>query len=444
MYFLYRLFTALSMIVLAPYYAVRGWRRDEPKSASERLGNVPQEIIALARKSPGPIWIHAVSVGEVLAAKPLAEALREKFPSAPIFVSTTTETGQRLARERLKSVDGIFYFPLDWIVPVRRALHSIHPALVIVMETEIWPNFLREARRLRIPVIFANARISEKSFGRFQRFERWIGPFYRRTLHDAQLFLAQSPEDAARLREMGAPEDRVEVTGNLKYDAEPPAASPFGEWLAQQIRAQERWPVFVAGSVVAEEEQSVVAAYDLVQRKWRHALLILAPRKPGRFDTAAAIAAEGGWNIIRRSRLELAKPLDENVDVLVLDSIGELAGIYALADAAFVGGSLVPAGGHNILEPAWFAKPPVFGPSMENFRDMAAQFLSAKAGIQVESGPMLGKVWEQLIDDKSTRERMGAAARALCERNRGATSRSLDRIAAVLAQQRQRKPENQE
>jgi 3-deoxy-D-manno-octulosonic-acid transferase len=243
---------------------------------------------------------------------------------------------------------------------------------------------------------------------------------------------------------MGAPEDRVEVTGNLKYDADPPAASPFGEWLAQQIRAQERWPVFVAGSVVAEEEQSVVAAYDLVQRKWRHALLILAPRKPDRFDTAAAIAAEGGWNIIRRSRLDLAKPLDENVDVLVLDSIGELAGLYALADATFVGGSLVPAGGHNILEPAWFAKPPVFGPSMENFRDMAAQFLSARAGIQVESGPMLGKVWEQVIDDKSTRERMGAAARALCERNRGATSRSLDRIAAVLAQQRQRKPENHE
>jgi 3-deoxy-D-manno-octulosonic-acid transferase len=442
MYFLYRLFTALSMIVLAPYYAIRGWRRDEPKSAGERLGNVPQEIIALARKSTGPIWIHAVSVGEVLAAKPLAEALRAKFPSLPIFVSTTTETGQRLARERLKSVDGIFYFPLDWIVPVRRALHSIHPALVIVMETEIWPNFLREAGRLKIPVIFANARISEKSFARFHRFERWIGPFYRRTLHDAQFFLAQTPEDAARLREMGALDHGIEVTGNLKYDAEPPAASSFGEWLAQQIRAQERWPVFVAGSVVAEEEPAVIAAYDIVQRKWRRALLILAPRKPDRFDAAVATATEGGWNVIRRSTLDLSKPLDENVDVLVLDSIGELAGLYALADAAFVGGSLVRAGGHNILEPAWFAKPPVFGPSMENFRDMAAQFLSAKAGIQVDSGPMLGKVWEQLVDDKSIREKMGAAARALCERNRGATSRSLDRIAAVLAQSNQKITEN--
>jgi 3-deoxy-D-manno-octulosonic-acid transferase len=441
MYFFYRLITAIGMIFLAPYYALRGWRRGEPSSALvERLGSVPREIIARAAVSraadglaPGAIWIHAVSVGEVLAAKPLAEGLRRRFPGHAIFVSTTTETGQRLARERLQFVDGIFYFPLDWIVPVRRALRSIHPALVIVMETEIWPNFLRQARRLGIPVVFANARISEKSFARFKRWEFLIGEFFKQALHDADLFLAQTPEDAARLREMGAPEDRVEVTGNLKYDGEPPAASRFGEWLENQIRAQERWPVFVAGSVVAEEEEAVLAAYDIVQRQWRHALLVLAPRKPDRFDAAAAIAAAGGWNVIRRSRLDVSAPLDENADVLVLDSIGELAGLYALADAAFVGGSLVPAGGHNILEPAWFSKPPVFGRSMENFRDMAAQFLAAKAGVEVGSGPQLGKVWVQLVEDNALRERMGQSARALSERNRGATARSLDRIAAVLS-----------
>jgi 3-deoxy-D-manno-octulosonic-acid transferase len=448
MYFFYRLITAVGMIFLAPYYALRGWHRHEPSSAGERLGNVPAEILSRAHVShhadssaAGSIWIHAVSVGEVLAAKPLADGLQKRFPGRPIFVSTTTETGQRLARERLQSVDGIFYFPLDWLVPVRRALNSIHPSLVIVMETEIWPNFLREARRMNVPVIFANARISEKSFGRFKRWEFLVGPFFKRTLRDAELFLAQAPDDAARLREMGAPEERVEVTGNLKYDADPPAPSAFRDWLAQQIRAQERWPVFVAGSVVAEEEQAVVAAYDIVQRKWRHALLILAPRKPDRFEAAAAIAAEGGWRVVRRSRLDLAAMLDENADVLVLDSIGELAGLYSLADAVFVGGSLVPAGGHNILEPAWFSKPPVFGRSMENFREMAAQFLAAKGGIEVSSGPMLGKVWEQLVEDNSTREKMGAAARALSERNRGATARSLDRIAAVLGPHEGRKSE---
>ncbi len=302
------------------------------------------------------------------------------------------------------------------------------------METEIWPNFLREAKRLGVPVVFANARVSEKSFARYKRWEFLVGEFFTRVMRDAELFLAQTPEDAARLKEMGAPEGRVEVTGNLKYDAEPPAIGRFGEWLNDQIRQQERWPVVVAGSVVAEEEEAVLAAYDVVQRQWRHALLVLAPRKPDRFDVAASVAAAAGWNVVRRSVLDFAAPLEENADVLVLDSIGELAGVYSLADAAFVGGSLVPAGGHNILEPAWFSKPPVFGQSMENFREMAAQFLSARAGVQVTSGSQLGKVWVQLIEDNPLRERMGAAARGLSERNRGATTRALDRIASLLEQ----------
>jgi len=443
MYFLYRILTAAGMFVLAPYYALRGWRRGEPASAlSERLGRLPREIIARAAassaESGGAIWIHAVSVGEVLAAKPLLDGLKRRFPARAVFVSTTTETGQRLARERLDAADGIFYFPLDWIVPVRRALSSMRPALVIVMETEIWPNFLREARRRGVPVVFANARISTRSFARFERWKYFIGVFFVLVLRDAELFLAQTPEDAARLSEMGAEEERIEVTGNLKYDAEPPAIGRFGEWLEGQLKQQERWPVVVAGSVVEGEEEAVLAAYDIVQRKWRHALLVLAPRKPDRFEAAASIAAAGGWNVVRRSRLDLSNTddsnkLDESADVLVLDSIGELAGIYSLADAVFVGGSLVAAaGGHNILEPAWFGRPPVFGASMENFRDMADQFLAARAGIQVTDGPMLGKVWVQLIEDTTGREKMGKAAQELSARNRGATARSLERIASVL------------
>ncbi|MBZ5501020.1 MAG: 3-deoxy-D-manno-octulosonic acid transferase [Acidobacteriia bacterium] len=440
MYFFYRILTAASMFFLAPYYALRGWRRGESwRGLRERLGVLPAEITARALPSgtaagnrPGPIWLHAVSVGEVLAAGPLAEGLKQRFPDRPVFVSTTTETGQRLARERLQFADGIFYFPVDWVVPVRRALRAISPALVIVMETEIWPNFLREAHRRGVPVMFANARISERSFARYKRWRFLIDVFFRRVLRDAELFLAQTPEDAARLEEMGAPAGRVEVTGNLKYDSAPPELGAFGQWLEGQIRGQERWPVLVAGSVVAEEEEAVLAAYDIVQRRWRRALLVLAPRKPDRFDAAASIAAGGGWNVVRRSRVDMGAALDENADVLVLDSIGELAGLYLLADAAFVGGSLVPAGGHNILEPAWFSKPPVFGPSMENFRDMAAQFLAAHAGMQVSGGPQLGNAWVQLIDNSALRERMGKAALGLSERNRGATARSLDRIAAVL------------
>ena len=225
---------------------------------------------------------------------------------------------------------------------------------------------------------------------------------------------------------------RSEVTGNMKYDADPPAPGPFAAWLAEEVRRQERWPVVVAGSVVTGEEEAVLAAYDIVQRQWRHALLILAPRKPDRFDAAAEISALGGWTAIRRSRIDQSAPLDENADILVLDSIGELGGLYSLADAVFVGGSLMNSGGHNILEPAWFSRPPVFGPSMENFQEMADSFLSARAGIQVSGGSMLGKVWVQLIEDKAIRERMGRAAREISERNRGATAKSLALITAIL------------
>ncbi len=315
---------------------------------------------------------------------------------------------------------------------VRRALRSIRPTLAIVMETEIWPNFLREARRGGIPVIFANARISERSFARFKVWKFLVREFFARAMRDAELFLAQTPEDAARLVEMGASEEQVRVTGNLKYDVAAPAVGEFGSWLAEQIRAQERWPVLVAGSVLGMEEESVLAAYDVVQRQFRRTLLVLAPRKPDRFDEAEKIAATGGWNVVRRSRVNLSAALDENADVLLVDSIGELAGLYSLADATFVGGSLVPAGGHNILEPAWFAKPPVFGPSMDNFRAMAAQFLSARAAVEVSSGQQLGKVWLQLIEDKPLSERMGNMARELCERNRGATERVLESIAKIL------------
>lgn len=433
MYLLYRVVTALGMLVIAPYYAWRGWRRGEPaRSVGERFGFLPLQTTLRASASPGSIWIHAVSVGEVLAAQPLLEQLKKRFSAYAVFISTTTETGQSLARERLRCADAIFYFPLDWGVIVRRTFRAIRPSLVIVMETEIWPNFLREAHRCGVPIAFVNARVSERSFARFRRWKFLVGEFYAQVLQYASAFLAQTPADGARLREMGAPDGRVEVIGNLKYDSESPSIGFFGQWLAQQIQQQERWPVLVAGSVVAEEEECVVAAYDIVQRQWRRALLVLAPRKPDRFDAAARIASAGGWNVIRRSRIDMGAPLDETADVLLLDSIGELAGIYALGDAVFVGGSLVPSGGHNILEPAWFSKPPVFGLHMENFRDMSQQFLSAKAGIQVTSSAQLGKVWTQLIEEKQIADRMGRAARDLCERNRGATARAIERVAALL------------
>jgi len=434
MYFIYSLLTAAGLLLLAPYYAVQGIRRGKYwHNLRERLGKLPPEVVARAEGGEGAIWIHAVSVGEVLAVVPLAQELKRRHPVLILFVSTTTDTGQRLARERMGFADGVFYFPLDWGAAIRPAFRALRPGLVIIVETEIWPNFLREARRRKVSVVFVNARISERSFRRTRHFARILGGFFARVLGDASLFLAQSDADAERLRELGATAERVEVAGNLKYDGQPPVRGAFGDWLAEQAAAQERWPIAVAGSVVADEEEAVLAGFDIAQRQWRRGLLILAPRKPERFEAAGALARERGWKIVKRSTLNMNVPLSEDADVILLDSIGELAGLYSLADAVFVGGSLVPAGGHNILEPAWFGRPPVFGPSMENFRDMAQEFRSEGAGLQVRSGEQLGKAWVNLIHDTAGRERMGRKAQEIAERNRGATARSLERIEAVLA-----------
>lgn len=436
MYFLYSVVTAIGMVLLAPYFVLQGLRRGKYLwNFRERMGYLP-DALARGVQPRASIWVHAVSVGEVLASKPVVDGLKKRFPECPVFLSTTTTTGQELARDRIRSADGVFYFPFDWPSPVRRAFDRIRPKLVVILETEIWPNFLREAERTGVPVVFVNSRISERSIRRFRRFQRVVGGFFRCVLQKGSLFLTQSEHDADRLKEMGAPEEKIEITGNLKYDIEPPAQSAFGNWLAGQIATQERWPIFVAGSVVAGEEEAVLAAYDIVQRQWRRALLILAPRKPERFDVAAELAREAGWRVVRRSMVDMSAPLDENCDVVILDSIGELAGLYAIGDGIFVGGSLVPSGGHNILEPAWFCKVPIFGPSTENFREIAARFSSSGAGIQVRSGEKLGNVWAELITDSPRREQMGRKARALVEANRGATARSLERIAQILESQR--------
>ncbi|MGH9774617.1 MAG: 3-deoxy-D-manno-octulosonic acid transferase [Candidatus Acidiferrales bacterium] len=417
------------MVLVSPYFLVRGARQGKYlRNLPERLGRIAPEIRARAASSVGGIWLHAVSVGEVMAAQDLVRELKERFPERAIFLSTTTETGQRVARERITSAAGVFYFPLDWAWAVRRVFRAIQPALIVILETEVWPNFLREARRRKVPVVIANARISDRSLRGYNRVNRYYNNFVAAALDDVTAFLAQTGEDAHRLEELGADPGRIEVTGNMKYDVEPPRDSELSNWLEANAKEQERWPIIVAGSVVQDEEEPVLAAFDQVQRRWRHALLVLAPRKPERFDDAARIAADYGWDVVRRSRITTGDTLPESADVLLLDSIGELASLYRLADAVFIGGSLVPLGGHNILEPAWFSKPPVFGSSMANFREIAARFLAARAGVQVASSKELGEAWVALIQDPKHSERMGQAARELVRQNRGATQRVLERL----------------
>jgi len=444
MYSLYSLLTAVGMFLLSPYFLVRGLAGGKYLgNLRERLGwTFPEEL----RREKGPpqregtIWIHAVSVGEVLAACPLAKQLKRRYGGRRLVISTTTITGQKLARERMQFADAIFYFPLDWRGPVGRVLSRVRPSAVIIVETEIWPNFLRECGRAGIPVIFVNGRLSEKSFRGFCRAINFsagmLRDFMKRVLKDAALFLMQSEEDASRLLKLGAEAERVIVTGNLKYDLDDPAETPLSKWLAEELGRNHRQPVLVAGSVVADEEFPVLRAFAEVQRQFPRALLILAPRKPDRFDEAARIIAEAKREPVRRSKIELngagSETLSSPGSVLLLDTVGELASLYRLADAVFVGGSLVASGGHNILEPAAFSKAPIYGPSMNNFRDMAGKFLKAHAAVQVNSAEELGAAWIALLKDDLRAMRMGAAARDLVDKNRGATARVAARIEQIL------------
>jgi 3-deoxy-D-manno-octulosonic-acid transferase len=435
-------------LLLMPYWLVQGLRHGKYFSnLGQRLGLSFPTLGKLPENRSGAIWIHAVSVGEALSCITLARQLKDKYPGRPLVMSTTTLTGQALARERLLFADAVFYFPLDWAFCVRRVLRAVKPSIVIVLETEIWPNFLHEARLRSVPVMFISGRISDRSFARYQRylgvFGFFLRPFLRRALGDASAFLMQSDEDAARIRALGAPPERVQVSGNLKYDLELPAQTPISRWLSEEAKRRGRSPVIVAGSVVATEEPLALIAFGTLQGEYPKALLVLAPRKPECFASAAEFVDESHRKFIRRSQLPVPGPsqngaphgefhIPDDVTVLLLDSIGELASLYRVADGAFVGGSLVPSGGHNILEPAAFGKIPVFGPSMENFAEIARRFTAAGAAVQVESPEDAGVAWIEFIRDPERAARMGETARNLVEGSRGATGRAIAEIALRL------------
>ena len=447
MYSLYSFLMGLAALLTSPYWLIQGLRHNKYLSnLSQRLGFSVTELEKLPANGPGAIWIHAVSVGEALSGVTLAKRLKDAYPQRPLVVSTTTQTGYALAKERMPFADAVIYFPLDWAFCVRRVLDAAKPALVVILETEIWPNFLHEAANRKIPVLFVSGRVSDRSFARWQS---WLGAFgfYLRPLLQSALsgggaFLMQTEQDADRIKSLGAPGDRVFVSGNVKYDQQLPAPTPLAQWLEEECQRRGRRPLIVAGSVVATEEPLALIAFGVVQGDFPKALLVLAPRKPERFAAAAEFIEESHRKFVRRSELGVfsrnegsnsaQNSIPDDATVLLLDSIGELASLYRLADGVFVGGSLVNSGGHNILEPAAFGKVPVFGPSMENFAAMAARFVESQAAIQVESPEDAGVEMIHLLKDQDKMQRMGTAARQLVETSRGALDRALAEIARHL------------
>jgi 3-deoxy-D-manno-octulosonic-acid transferase len=426
MYLAYSLLTLIVFVVVSPYFLYQAIRYNKYiSSLGQRLGYLP---ISFNVDGDQSIWIHAVSVGEALTARALVADLKARYPRLRLFLSTTTIAGQQVARRNLQHVDAVFYFPFDLAFIVRRTLNIVRPRVFLMMETEIWPNLLRVCRERGVRTVMINGRISSRSFPRY----RLIRPFFRRVLADVDRFCMQSDESARRLVQLGADPARVTVTGSLKFDSlELPAPASHGKpRLLRFFRMSPTRAVIVAGSTFRGEESALLKVFERVKSALPAAMLILAPRQPERFGEAERLARDAGFVTVRRSELPIdAEP---RADVVVLDSIGELAQLYQVATTVFVGGSLADHGGHNILEPAIFGKPIVFGPHMQNFKEIAETFVANGAAVCVHSEQALENELLALVTDPVRRARMGAAARALVEANRGAKEKTLSAIADLV------------
>jgi 3-deoxy-D-manno-octulosonic-acid transferase len=423
---LYSVAVVILAVVLSPWFLYQAIRyRKYIGSAAQRMGYLP---VSFNLDGDESIWLHAVSVGEALTARALIADLRERYPNLKLFLSTTTLTGQQVAA-RLQDVDAVFFLPFDLPPFVNRTLRLVRPRLFIMMETEIWPNLLHACRRAHVRTMLVNGRISSRSYSRY----RLVRPFFRRVLAHVDRFCMQSDESARRIVELGADPARVIVTGSLKFDSleSPAAAAGRGEGrVLRYFRIPASRPVFMAASTLKGEESPVLSAFAAVRRAHPSALLIMAPRKPERFGDAEALSRAEGLRVVRRK--ELAVDAEPRADVIILDTIGELAHLFQVATVVFVGGSLVDRGGHNILEPAVHGKPIVFGPYMTNFTEIVETFLRNQAAVQVGTPAELATALVRLMGDPVERARLGAAARALVEANRGAKRRTLDSVAMVL------------
>jgi 3-deoxy-D-manno-octulosonic-acid transferase len=432
MYAAYSVLIVAFFLVMSPYLAWQALRyRKYIGSLRQRFGYLP---ISFNLDGEESIWIHAVSVGEVLTARALLPELRERYPRYRLFLSTTTMTGQQIARNSLQLVDEVFYFPFDLRFVVNRTLRLVKPKLFVMMETEIWPNLLRACRENGVRTVLVNGRISSRSYPRY----RLARPFFRRVLDNIDRFCMQSEESARRIIDMGADPDRVVVTGSLKFDSlDLPGTSPAADRgrnrVLRYFRIPPDRPVIIAASTLKGEEEPVFEAFQRIRARVPDTLLIIAPRKPERFDEVEQLARRGGWRVGRRS--ELPVDAEPRQDVVVLDTIGELAQLFQVGTAVFVGGSLVDQGGHNIIEPAVFGKAIVFGPYMQNFAEIARAFVENDAAIQIRTPRELEHALLGLLNDPVRRARLGAAARALVEANRGARGKTMAAVAKVLPPQ---------
>ena len=424
-----RLYATASYVALGTVFAPaalgRRLRHGVPLHARERLGG------GAPLPGAGPrAWLHAVSVGEAIAATPLVEGLRRRYRSLPLVMTTTTETGARVVRERFAGQAAHRFFPLDLPGATRRAIAAIDPAFVICMETELWPTLFRALAHRRTPVMIANGRLSDRSFRRYQL----VRAFMREVLADVTVFAMRSAEDARRAIALGAPPERVFVTGNVKHDVAADESAGAVELWRRLLGLAHGGPVWVAGSTHRGEEQAVMNAHAEARKLAPGLALVLAPRHPERVpEVVSLVRASGAVPVLRSELSHAGVSFDGGPRVIILDTVGELAQVYAVADVVFMGGSLVSAGGHNMLEPAARGKPVLTGPHTENFRESAELLIGCGAARLVNDAPTLAAELGLLLADSSLRARVGAAGRAAVASRHGAVREVLDLAARFLA-----------
>lgn len=438
MYIVYSVLLALALVISLPWWLFQLLRLGKYRAGlAERFGFVPPRL--REQTKPGCIWVHAVSVGEVLAVSRLIGDLQAANPQSAVFVSTTTATGQKLARERF-GAGYVFFAPLDFGFAVRAYLGVLRPSVLILAETEFWPNLLHLSHISGAAVAIVNARISDRSFPRYHRFSR----FFSRVLAEVDLFLAQTPQDAGRLQAIGAPAARVQVSGNLKFDVRNGSDSSLADQVRRAMGQDSQ--AIVCGSTTEGEEQILLRAFTEILRRYPSTVMVLAPRHPERFDAVAKLVSDSGLSFVRRSAWKSMQSETTGVDessihgrVFLLDSIGELASLYALADVAFVGGSLMAGvGGHNILEPAQHGVAILVGPNTTNFREIVRIFEDG-VGLRVVTENNLVPELERLLADPVRRKQLGERARELFLNNSGATARTVQALESLLRKQAIRK-----
>ncbi len=423
------LFALLGLLVYLPFFAL------QTLSGKKRSVLFPRfkPPASLPAKPPSGtqirVWIHAVSVGEVNAVRPLVNRLLDEGYTA--YVSTTTETGQKIAQEHFGGRATIFYFPLDLRFLCLRFLRRLEPDLLILTETEIWPNFVVAGTDLGIPTILVNGRISDRSVGRYQRFRFFFRPLIERISH----FCMQSKLDKQRIEEIGAPPDRVNWVGNLKFDYHLDLTTEkeqLNQILKKTLTVEGDEPIWLCGSTKPGEEEILLGIFARLRKQHHNLKMLIAPRHPKRGLEIAGLAEGLSQRWLLRSRLNGKSEESAHSDILILDSIGELAHVYGIADLVFMGGSLVPTGGQNVIEAAAFGKPILFGPHMENFRDIAKAFTDSYAALQVDSAAELESKLSDLIGDSHAREWLGRNARKVIRDNQGALDRTLQLLKQYL------------